>query len=87
MGFGIGVLRNGILELGFRVLRRRRRRGRGEKLQEMRFVLANMLGQLYGEGEIQEIFAMEVYTTMAANKTIQLASYSDSTWSKLDSKC
>ena len=61
VGFRIGVLRNEILELGLRVLRRRRRRPRGEKLQEMRFVLANMLGQLYGEGEIHEIFAIEVY--------------------------
>lgn len=46
-GFGFGVLINEILELGLRVLRERN--GRAEKLQEMRVVLANMLGQGYGE--------------------------------------
>ena len=44
---GFGVLINEILELGLRVLRERN--GRAEKLQEMRVVLANMLGQGYGE--------------------------------------
>ena len=47
LGFGFGVLINEILELGLRVLREMN--GRAEKLQEMRVVLANMLGQRYGD--------------------------------------